>query len=414
MASVNFLYRSTKEKAPLNLRLLFRYKEKDFVIGGKTKLVVSKTYWDKQHQQKRPKDITVSNLQLEVNKELNEIENYILNAFNNSNSLEVNKEWLKRQIDLYYNPEVEKQIPLNLVDYIEFYIDYRKNDLKETSIKKYRVIERKLERLEKKRKKPILIKDVNDLFKNEFVSYSKSENYSQNTIQREFTFIKTFCKHARFLGLETHPQLDGLKIDKEKAKSIYLTIEELEKIEKLKDLPDYLDNARDWLIISCYTGQRISDFMRFTSDMIREEKGIKLIEITQQKTDEPVTFKIHSNVLEILKKRNGNFPRRISDPKYNEYIKLVCEKAKINQLVEGSKLMENPEGSKKFRKVTGKFKKFELVSSHIGRRSFATNFYGQIPTVFLKSITGHKSEEMLLTYVGKSSKDLAMEAGKFY
>lgn len=414
MASVNFLYRSTKEKSHLNLRLLFRYDGNDFVIGGKTNLIVSKNYWDKQHNQKRPKDINLANMQVEVNKELNQIENHILNAFYGANIQEVNKEWLKRQIELYYNPEVEKQIPLNLVDYIEFYIEYRKNELKGTSTQKFRAIKHKLEKLEVKRNKIILIKNINDEFKNEYVSYLKGENYAQNTIQRDLTFIKTFCKHARFIGLETHPQLDSLKIEKEKVDKIYLTFEELEKIEKTKDLHDYLNNARDWLIISCYTGQRISDFLRFTSNMIREEKGKKLIEFTQRKTGKVMTVPLHPKVIEILKKRNGNFPRKISDAKYNDYIKLVCEKAKINQLVKGSKLMENPEGSKKFRKVSGSFKKYELVTSHIGRRSFATNFYGQIPTTYLIYITGHSSESMFLNYIGKSNKDLAMEIGNYF
>ncbi|PIQ18344.1 MAG: hypothetical protein COW66_06975 [Flavobacteriaceae bacterium CG18_big_fil_WC_8_21_14_2_50_34_36] len=208
MATVNFLYRSKKDKAPLNLRLLYRYNDTDFVLGARTNLIVSKHYWNNQHNQKRIKDIEISNMQTEVNNEINKIENHILNAFNSTDPETVNKEWLKKQMDLFYNPiTVDKSIPKNLVDFIDFHIEYRKNELKPTSVKKFKVIKHKLERLEEKRKKPILIKDINDKFKNEFVSYLKSENYAQNTMQRELVFIKTFCKHARFLGLETHPQL---------------------------------------------------------------------------------------------------------------------------------------------------------------------------------------------------------------
>lgn len=415
MASVNFLYRSTKDKSQLNLRLLYRHEGKDFVIGAKTKLIVSKEYWKKQHPQKRPKNIDVANKQVETNEKLNLIENHVLNAFNNSNIKDINKEWLKRQLNFYYNPEEVKQIPLNLIDYIEFHIDYRKNELNEPSIKKFRVIKHKLERLELKRNSRILIKNVNDKFKNEFVNFSKEDNYSQNTIQRDFTLIKTFCKHARFLGLETHHQLDKLTIEKEKVIQIYLTFEELEKIEKLKNLQDYLDNARDWLVISCYTGQRISDFLRFDTNMIKEkDNGRKLLAFTQKKTDKDVAVLIHPKVEEILEKRNGNFPRKISHPKYNDYIKLVCEKAKINQIIKGSKLEEVEEKSGKYRKVTGMYKKHDLITSHIGRRSFASNFYGKIPTAHLINITGHSSEEMFLNYIGKSNEDLAMEIGNYF
>ncbi|MBM7420245.1 MULTISPECIES: hypothetical protein [Chryseobacterium] len=46
-----------------------------------------------------------------------------------------------------------------------------------------------------------------------------------------------------------------------------------------------------------------------------------------------------------------------------------------------------------------KTEKFNLITSHIGRRSFATNFYGKIPTPLLVDATGHTTEEMFLKYI---------------
>lgn len=415
MASVNFLYRSTKDKANLNLRLLYRHNSKDYVFGAKTKFEVTEYYWNKQHK-KKSKDIEITNRQIETNTELNKIENHILNTFNAVSPDVINKQWLQAQIDNYYNPKTETSIPTNLIDYIDFYIEYRKNELKETSIKKYNVIKNKLQRFETYRKKQILIKNINDNFKNEFVNYQKKEMYSQNTIQRELVFIKTFCKHARFLGLETHSQLDSLRIDRQKVEKIYLTFEDLNKIENIdKDkLSDSLENAKDWLVISCYTGQRISDFMRFNSEQIRVENGKHLIEFTQKKTGKNMTVPLHSKVIEILNKRNGKFPYRISDQKYNDFIKVVCKLAEINELTKGSKLIETEPESGMFRKKTGTYKKWELVTSHIGRRSFATNFYGTIPTTYLINVTGHSTEAMFLNYIGKSNKDLALEMTKYF
>ena len=246
--------------------------------------------------------------------------------------------------------------------------------------------------------------------------YCKNEIYSQNTIQRELAIIKTFCKHARFLGIETHPQLDSLRLDKAKVEKIYLTFEDLTKIENnsKNQLTDSLDNAKDWLIISCYSGQRISDFMRFTDEQIRKEDGEYLLEFTQKKTNKLTTIPLHPKVLEILQKRNGKFPYEISDQKYNDYIKEVCKIAELNQLIFGSKNAETEPNSKVFRKKSGTYKKWELVTSHIGRRSFATNFYGKIPTTFLINMTNHSSEAMFLNYIGKSNKDLAKETFKYF
>jgi integrase len=416
MASINFLYRSVKEKSNLILRLLYRYNGTDYVFGAKTQFEIEKTYWSKNHK-KKSKDIEITNKQTEVNNELNKIENHVLKAFNSLSLETINKEWLQTQIDYYYNPPKQaKNIPTNLVDYIIYYIEYRKHEIKNGSQKKYNVIKNKLIRFEKYRKKQILINEVNDNFKNEFVSYCKKELYSQNTMQRELAIIKTFCKHARFLGLETHPQLDSLRLDKAKVEKIYLTFEDLTKIENISknQLTDSLDNAKDWLIISCYAGQRVSDFMLFTDEQIRIEDGKHLLEFTQKKTNKLTTIPLHPKVLEILNKRNGKFPYAISGQKYNDYIKKVCELAELNQLVWGSKNLETAPNSKVYRKKTGMYKKYDLVTSHIGRRSFATNFYGQIPTTFLINITNHSSEAMFLNYIGKSNKDLAKETFKYF
>ena len=416
MASINFLYRSTKDKANLNLRLLYRHNAEDYVFGAKTNLAVSKIYWSKQHK-KKSKDIEITNLQTEINNELNKIENHVLTAFNSVNPESITKEWLSSQIDYYYNPPTEdKAIPKDIVNYIDFYIEYRKHEIKKRTKSKFTVIKHKLQRLESFRKKQILIADVNDSFKNEFVSYCKGEAYAQNTIQRELAIIKTFCKHARFVGIETHPQLDSLMLEKEKVSKIYLSFDDLTKIENISknQLTDSLANAKDWLIISCYTGQRISDFMRFTDEQIRIEDGKHLIEFTQQKTGKNMTVPLHKKVLEILNKRNGSFPYKISDQKYNNFIKTICELAEINEPTTGSKIVETKKGSKIFRKQSGTYKKHELVTSHIGRRSFATNFYGKIPTTYLIYITGHSTETMFLNYIGKSNKDLALEITKYF
>ena len=110
-----------------------------------------------------------------------------------------------------------------------------------------------------------------------------------------------------------------------------------------------------------------------------------------------------------MKKYDGNFPRKISDQRYNEHIKKVCEKAKINTPTHGT-LFDHD----KKEKVTNDYPKHLMVSSHIGRRSFASNNYGKIPTSFLMYITGHTTEAMFLTYIGKSNKDIAMELTNYF
>uniref|UniRef100_UPI00404A0450 tyrosine-type recombinase/integrase n=1 Tax=Flavobacterium sp. TaxID=239 RepID=UPI00404A0450 len=411
MARIKVLLKSKNNPAPIYIRLS---DGRDVDVMAKTIYSINPADWSPLKQEPKDlKDIANANLA----SDLFDLKNRLLKHYNKrSTNLLINTQWLKD----FLNPDIEvieeTKLPNTLVEYIDFYIDYRKHEIKETSRKKFNVIKHKMERFQKKRKKPILISDINENFKQEFVEYYKAEGYAQNTMQRELVFIKTFCKHARHLGLETHPQLDNLRLDRAKVEKIFLSFEEIEKIENIEKekLTESLENAKDWLIISCYTGQRVSDFLRFTKDMVRIENGKHLIEFTQQKTDKIMTIPLHKKVLEILEKRNGDFPYTISDQKYNDYIKKVCEIAKINNKIIGSKKVETAKDSGIYRKKTDTYKKHELVSSHIGRRSFATNFYGKIPTTYLIYVTGHSTEQMFLTYIGKSNKDLAMEIGNYF
>ena len=416
MASVNFMYRSTKDKSNLILRLLYRYDGTDYVFGAKTNFEIDKTYWSKQHK-KKSKDIETTNKQTNINNELNKIENHILNAFNSVSIEIINKDWLTSQIEYYYNPPKKAEtLSTELLKYFLYYIECKKTETAIVTQRKYNSTLRLLERYQKEKKVVIQIIDINENFKNQLEKYCIENNYGQNTISKFFKTIKGVCNHADYNGIETSHQLTGFKTDQHKVEKIYLTFEDLTKIENISknQLTDSLDNAKDWLIISCYTGQRVSDFMRFTDEQIRIEKGKHLIEFTQKKTGKNMTVPLHNKVLEILKKRKGKFPYKISDQKYNDFIKTVCELAKINESIKGSKLLETKKGSKTFRKQSGTFKKYELVTSHIGRRSFATNFYGTIPTTFLIYITGHSTESMFLNYIGKSNKDLALEITKYF
>ena len=55
--------------------------------------------------------------------------------------------------------------------------------------------------------------------------------------------------------------------------------------------------------------------------------------------------------------------------------------------------------------------KYDLISSHDLRRSFATNYFGKIETPILMQITGHSKESTFLSYIGSQvNKDTYADA----
>lgn len=429
MATINFLYRSSKENAPLNVRLLFREEGADFIIGAISKVMIydreeliqnpklsAKEFWNK-YAKKRPKDIELINKKAQLEAELNKLENHILKAFDKISYKNATKEWLQSVIDQYHNPNAKLGIPDNLVEFIDYYIAVRP-ELKYGTTKKFQTIKSKLiKNAGKFGNAPILLHEIDDGFR---LKYSEIfSDYNENTITRDLSEIKTICRFAFEKGLKINPEVFKWSFKMSKTPIVYLNEDEILKIEQKKDLPEYLDNVRDWLLISCYTGQRISDFMRFEKSMIRIEKNkqgkqIHLIEFTQVKTNTTIAVPLHPKVLEILNKRNGEFPRAISDQKYNDYVKDVCEAAKINERIKGSIMQETKPESGVFRKKSGTYKKWELVSSHVGRRSFATNNFGRIPTRLIMSATGHTKEDMFMKYIGKTQTEQAKELANWF
>ena len=65
--------------------------------------------------------------------------------------------------------------------------------------------------------------------------------------------------------------------------------------------------------------------------------------------------------------------------------------------------------SKAGKRVTIKEPKYQLISTHTARRSFATNAYkAGLPTVAIMKITGHTIERQFLKYIKVSKEESAV------
>jgi len=226
-------------------------------------------------------------------------------------------------------------------------------------------------------------------------------NLSENTIGKDIRQIKTVCLDAKDNGFKVHDFVTSRKFNAPETETIFTTLNESElKLIGEFNGADYLTNARDWLIIGCWTGCRVSDLMQLTNaNIVVHPNGTKLIQYTQSKTGKTVKVPMHSDVELILNKREG-FPRPISDQRFNEYIKDVCKLSGLTQQIEGSR--QNP---KSHLKELGIFEKWQLIKSHTCRRSFATNHYSKLPNKIIMAVTGHGSEQMLLKYIGEVEDD---------
>lgn len=139
-----------------------------------------------------------------------------------------------------------------------------------------------------------------------------------------------------------------------------------------------------------------------------------MIELQQKKTGKQIVLPLHPRIKEILNSRNGEYPRKISAVKFNLHIKKITQFAGIDEPTTGAIMQAITINNKKeYRKLEGTFPKYELVTSHICRRSFASNYYGEMPTSLIISITGHSTEKQFLEYVGKEPIDHAQKIAEY-
>lgn len=231
---------------------------------------------------------------------------------------------------------------------------------------------------------------------NEFITFCHGKNYSTNYIGSQIKNWKTLGKAA---GGTIYDHEEFKKIT-EDTFDVYLDEKELIKLTNQQcSVREAL--ARDWFILDCYTGLRVSDLTMLT------EKNYKsgFITIANEKTGAKVIIPVHPEVKKIFKKYKG-FPPKISDQEINREIKVVAKKAKINDRV----LFTITKGGVRHDEY---LEKWQMISCHTGRRSFITNLLrmGVSETLVMK-LTGLKSHQTLARYNKMSEQDAATAMSK--
>jgi integrase len=223
------------------------------------------------------------------------------------------------------------------------------------------------------------------------------QSLTVNTIGKYIRVIKTFLNYATENGYNTNIFFKSKQFKSPKVPgfSIYLTESEISQILE-RDLTEtpHFERVRDLFVVGCWTGLRFSDFTTIRLENIKKD----YLEIKTFKTGEKVIIPIHPMVKKIMDKYSGKYPNSlppaISNQKMNAYLKEI---AKQVDCLKSPVEVERIKGG--FKTMT-KQEKWELVTTHTARRSFATNVYKSgFPAISLMKITGHRTEKAFLLYI---------------
>jgi len=428
MAKIKFLLQSKSENAQIYIRVSISQKVS---LKKKTGFSINPKDWSETNF---PKQTKPENKLLSTN--LKKLETFVLENLNKdlANGTLIDAYWLENQINTLFKRVVKTDTTF-LVNHIQNIIDNANTRTKKggeigldkNTIKNYNTFKKLIIEYQESIKKQIQFLEITKPFVEKFKNWLiNTKNYTTNYSGKNLEMLKAVCRDAEKTEIPITPYSKIIEHFRENDKDRYihtLSYQEIEQIrnvdftneEQLKDFkkenpeltknlsitPEKLNNARNWILIGCAIGQRGGDLLNISKDNIRYNlDGFMYLDLIQEKTDKAITLSVNEKyIIEIIE---NSLPKKMQEQKLNEYSKVVCKLAGINELIKGKK--HNTETN---RRELGLHPKYEFITSHCFRRSFVSNKHKDWNIQTIMDVTGHSKESLVNTYINKrEDKDL--------
>lgn len=303
---------SNTKEGLVQLEVLFKGVRRYFSTGVK----VTKNRWSRSGKVTGCMDMIVMNRRIDEMKRM--VDKYIVGLMENEEPFDFDrfKAWMVAS---------DEQC-IGFVDWVEKRIAER-NDIRKSTKRNHMKLVALLRKIGNIRtfadvtKKNVLKMDT----------YLHSTGIRQTTIASYHKFMKTYVHDAMSSGLIEKDPYIGVKIDI--GKSVwgrFLTVDEVEAIEKAEMPTESLERVKDLFLFQCYTGLAYADLMRF--DMSKAVKGEKYYLVTddRKKTGEGYTVVLMEKAMDILKKYDYKLPKMTCE-QYNMRLKIMADASKIDK-----------------------------------------------------------------------------------
>ena len=293
-----------------------------------------------------------------------------------------------------------------LPDFIDKYIKDHQAIREEGSLQVYRSLRTHLLEYKVYRGQPVRFEEMGNQFFTKFFAFLVSKRGIINiTANKQIGTLKTILNYAKDCGIELPERYNDYKVKKEQLEVIALDEAEFLQLYNY-EVPEgsRLDRVKDICIFSATTGLRYSDSLLLKWENVRETS----LSVTVKKTRQQLTIPLTAYSIAILHNyRDHSKPLpMISGQKLNDYIKELCMKAGISSPVE----VVRYRGDKR---VSQTFPKYELLSVHSFRKSFASISLAQgIPVSDVMAVGGWSDYSSFKRYVKVSEDQKAAAMAK--
>lgn len=376
--------------APITVRCYQNSIQKHIPTG----ICIEPKYWDKKRQtvRTRHQDAFILN---------NRLQEQLLKM----------RAYEKRIIDCYESCHVGQisnytDFRANQTSFTDFYEqELNTPKLSPNSIRTRRVTLKKL--LKFNRGNKVYFDNLNYSFIKRFDTWLHRHGLGQNTINKQhkhvIMYINLAIKHDLFkMDKNPYKKFSLKMVDVEK---ISLTEEELQRIEALDlEVDSLLYKVRDAFLFSCYVGLRYSDYSRVSKMNIDTVKEGLTLRIQAVKTKKYITYPLYA----LFKEGNSSKPEMIVQ-KYldRDFYKIT------NQFDDLPFFKVSNQAANRSLKEIAKLAKIrKTLTTHVGRKTFATLAAMRVPLPLLQRLMQHASPKETMRYVDNNPQLLAKQLDK--
>ena len=226
-----------------------------------------------------------------------------------------------------------------------------------------------------------------------------TERVAQSTARTYFAVFKAILKRYEDDADFCKDYANILKAKNEKPVKTFLTMKELERLERVEVKSEIEQYVLDEFLIGAYTGMRISD----AKEISEENMANGYISYVSIKTGVHAVVPMKNGIAERIRRVQAN-ECNISLVAYNKALRRLCKRAEIAERVKVFKAGGHEKGQK-----------WEFISSHSARISFCTNLANLgVPLLQIAKMAGHTSQSMTERYIVKTNVELDARALKFF
>ncbi len=327
-----------------------------------------------------------------LNRQLRKFKDKLLDVYLDARleGVEVNVEYLKGAV---FPKPVRK---LSFWEVWSLYLDSKKRDFQPHSMGKFGHLKKHLQEFETFRKRSLTFSVVDKIFLEDFRSFLWDiKRHNTQTADKYLGLLKMFLTWSFERGYLLNQEFKFFKSVKQPdSLKVVITGEDMSKLESINLSSEYLRNTRELFVLSCETGLRFSDYSRIKGQHVkRDENDRYVLLIRQQKTNDFVEIPLTDRAFRIVTDLVVGKIHPISNQKMNKFLKELGQLAGLDEAFE----VHRYRGKEKSVETKPKY---ELLSTHTGRRTFATNLLNRgVPAQTVMKFTGHRDYKSFAKYV---------------